>query len=247
MDLDLSAAEAVVVFSAIACGAFLQGYTGFGAGLVWVSGLVLVLEPDEAVAAVALLGTLGAIRLLPSWRRDVQWSMVGLLTVGAVVGTPIGVAVLASLDPEPMQVVVSTVVLAAVVVLAMGLRFRRPPGPPGTIATGVVSGVLKGATSAGGPPVIAFTLARPEGIAAARASMIVYFGIIDVLAAASLAGAGLIDRTSITRTLLGIPALLLGTTLGGRTFRAAEPETVRRAAMVALAVLATVGVVQAVV
>lgn len=232
------------MFGAVACGSFLQGYTGFGAGLVWISGLVLIVDPAEAVAAVALLGALATVRLLPASRHDVQWSMVGLLACGAALGTPIGVVVLASLDPAPMRLIVSCVVLLAVLVLALGVRFQRPPGAPGTVATGVVSGVLKGATAAGGPPVIVFTLARPEGIAVARASMIVYFGLIDVFAAISLAGAGLLDRTSSTRLLFAVPAMLVGTTLGGMSFRAARPDTVRMVATAALGVLAVFGILR---
>jgi uncharacterized protein len=232
---------------AIFVGGFVRGYTGFGSSMIWVSSLTLVIPPVEIVPILLALEVIASIHLLPQAWSHVAWSSVGWLTISAWVATPLGVALLAKTPTTAMQLAISLIIVASAVVLWRGYHLARTPGKVATVATGAVSGVLNGATSAGGPPVVIFYLSTPEGMSAQRASLIAYFLGSDALGFGVAALSGLVGADSIVRLALFVPAMLIGTALGGRRFLTTTPETFRRATLLLLVMLGIAGVVRAVV
>lgn len=241
LDLPTLAYAWVAVF----VGGFARGYTGFGSSMIWVTSLTLVMPPASVVPIILMLEVLASIHLLPRVWSTVEWRTVWPLTVAAWVATPLGVWVLARTSPAAMQVAISAVVVAASVLLWWGHALSRKPGPVATIATGVVSGILTGATSAGGPPVVLFYLSSPAVIGVQRASLIAYFLGSDAVGVGVAAFAGLITVDSLLRVALFLPAMLVGTALGGRHFLGASPETARRVALALLLALGLAGLIRA--
>jgi len=241
--VDLSAEALVAALAIILVGAAIRGFTGFGASLIWVSGLALLMDVDEAVPIIFCLEVVASAHLVRAVRGEVLWSSVWRLTGGAFFGLPLGVAVLLVLDASTMHVVVSIAVLASAILLATGWQARRSLTIAETIGVGVTSGILNGATGAGGPPVIVMFLGSPAGISAGRASMIAYFGLIDLVGVAVVAAIGLLDTTALLRFAVLTPAMLIGASLGERGFGAVRPERVRQVAIATLAALALAGLV----
>ena len=214
--MELSAAALVVAYVVVLGGALVRGFTGFGASLIWISGLTLLMEPDEAVPIIFCLEVLVSAQLLPRARHDVDWPVVRRLLLGVVVGMPAGAALLLVLDADPMRLVVSVIVLVSAVLLGVGASIPLGSGPGSTVATGVVSGVLNGAAATGGPPVIILLLGSSAGMAVSRASLIAFFGATDIIGIGIVAVAGLLDPTALIRTVAFAPAMLVGATLGAR-------------------------------
>ena len=243
----LDAPTLAYAWAAIFLGGFVRGYSGFGSSMIWVSSLTLVIPPAEIVPILLALEVLASVHLLPKAWFQVEWSSVGWLTISAWVATPFGVWLLATTPTRQMQVAISLVVLLSAILLWHGYRLARTPGKPATVATGIVSGVLNGATSAGGPPVVIFYFSSPAGMNAQRASLIAYFLGSDALGVIVAALSGLMTWDSVVRIALFVPAMLGGTALGGRQFLRATPEAFRRAALVLLMTLGIVGIVRAIV
>ena len=135
-----------------------RGFSGFGAGLVMVPALTLLLGPTVAVPTVVLMEVVASAQLVPPALRQVRWKTVGPLALAAVLMIPLGSLGLAALDPHWLRRVISLIVLLFVAILATGWRYRRRPGPVVTAAVGGVSGLLTGLGGVGGPPVILFWL-----------------------------------------------------------------------------------------
>jgi uncharacterized protein len=230
----------------IVVGGFVRGYTGFGASMIWVAGLTLVMPPAAAVPVILMLEVAASAHLLPQVWRDIDWHSLKPLVVGASVATPLGVYALLVVPAATMQVAIALVVLAAVAMLWRGVVLERAPDRAATLGVGALSGVINGATSAGGPPVIAFYFATPVGVTVGRASIIAYFLATDALAAGLAAAGGLVDLDSLIRFAIFLPATLLGTALGARRFLGADPERFRRLALILLAVLAAAALLQAI-
>ncbi|MEM1336079.1 MAG: sulfite exporter TauE/SafE family protein [Actinomycetota bacterium] len=241
--MELSGEAFAFALLVVFAGAAIRGFTGFGASLIWVSGLTLLVDPDEAVPIIFCLEVVASLHLIRSCRDEVMWKPVRRLVGGALIGMPIGVAALLAIDPEPMKLVVSVVVLVAALVLAAGWRSERELDLVGTGAVGVGSGVLNGLTSAGGPPVIVFFLGSPAGMAAGRASLIAYFLFLDALGIVVVAVAGLLDTTALIRFAAFTPAMLVGAAIGARWFGRADPERARFIGIAVLVALAVVGIV----
>lgn len=238
--MDLGGDALAVACGVVLVGAIVRGFTGFGASLIWVSGLSFVMDPDEAVPIIFCLEVIVSAQLLPGCRHEVEWATLRHLLVGVIVGMPLGAVVLLGVEPEPMRVVVAFVVLASVLALASGRSLPLGTGRPGVVGTGVVSGVLNGAAAAGGPPVIVHFMGSGGRMAVSRASLIAFFGVTDIIGIVVVAFTGLLDGTALLRVAVFAPVMLVGAAIGARGFGFADEATVRRVAMVLLAVLAIV-------
>lgn len=224
----------VCVFAA----AIVRGYSGFGFSLLAVTSLTLVLTPAEVIPPIFMMEVAASLSLLPSIWKDIHWRALRWLSLGCLVGTPVGVWCLASVPAAPMKVAMGLTVLTAVGLLWAGYARKTMPGIAATLTTGGVSGILNGAFGIGGPPVVLFFFSSPAGAAIGRASLIAFFIATDTMALGFLAHEGLVTNDAFTRFLMLIPPLLAGQWLGARSFKRADPATFRRWVLALLAVLA---------
>jgi uncharacterized protein len=226
--------------------AVVRGYSGFGFSLLAITGLSLVLPPATVVPSLYMLEIAASAHLVPAVWKDIHWRSIWPLLAGCLIGTPIGVWFLSHLPTPPMQIALGVVMLASAFMLLRGFTLRSMPGTAATVATGTVSGLLNGAFSTAGPPVILFYFSSPAGAIAGRASMIAYFFGTDVIGMPLLAHAGLITWDTFIRALLFLPPLMAGIWLGARSFRRADPARFRQYVLKILAVLALMTTVQGV-
>lgn len=224
--------------------AIVRGYSGFGFSLLTVTALSLVLPTAEIVPSIFMLEIAASIHLLPGIWRDIHWRSIGPLLIGCLVGTPFGVWFLANVPAAPMQVALGIIVLTFTILLWRGFALQTMPGLAASVATGGASGLLNGAFSTGGPPVILFYFASPAGNVAGRASIIAYFLGTDMIALPMLAHEGLLTYDSIIRALIFLPVLLVGVWVGTRSFKSADPAMFRKWVLVLLGVLALASTLQ---
>jgi uncharacterized membrane protein YfcA len=223
----------------------IRGFSGFGFAMVAVTGMSLVLPPVQVVPAVLILDVLASLQLIPSIRRQIDWPSLRRLLAGALLATPAGVYVLATLPPAPMRVCISLAVLAAAVLLMRGWGWKRMPGAGFTAAVGAASGLLNGAAAIGGPPVILFYLSSPAGVAVSRASMIAFFLGLDILSLATAATQGLATATTFRLMLVAAIPLVLGIAAGSRLFARFGQAAFRRGVLILLMMLAAAGLLRA--
>jgi uncharacterized membrane protein YfcA len=174
--------------------------------------------------------------------RDVDWRRVGLLLAGALVGTPLGVAVLTFASPDVLRVLIAILLLVCCLALLRGFTFKRRVGTAGEVAVGGMSGFVNGATAMGGLPVALFLAALALNPATMRASFIAYFFALDIMAGTLLVRQGLLGIQAISVALLCLPILVAGLWLGGRHFLSASPEQFRRHTLFLLIGLAMLGI-----
>jgi uncharacterized membrane protein YfcA len=223
--------QILILVYAVVCifgAAIVRGYSGFGFSLLTIVSLSLLLPPAEIVPSIFIMEVAASLHLLPGVWRDIHWRALLWLTVGCLVGTPVGVYALAHAPAAPLTLALAVFVLIAAVLLARGYALKSLPGPAVTFATGTASGLFNGSFGIGGPPVILFFFSSPAGAAAGRASMIAFFLLTDVTGLAWQGWNGLLSLATLWRALLFLPALAAGVWLGNRGFRNANPENFRR-------------------
>jgi uncharacterized membrane protein YfcA len=223
--------QILILAYAVACvfgAAFVRGYSGFGFSMFAIVSLSVLLPPTEIVPSIFIMEVAASLHLLPGVWRDIHWRALFRLTVGCLVGTPIGVYALAHVPAAPMTLALAVFVLFAAMLLARGYVLKSLPGPAATFGTGTASGLFNGGFGIGGPPVILFFFSSPAGEAAGRASMIAFFLITDVTGLAWQGLNGLISFTTLWRALLFLPVLVAGVWLGNRGFLNADRATFRR-------------------
>ena len=220
--------------AAVLVGAFVKGYTGFGASMVWVTSLSLVLPPLEVVPMVLMFEVATSIGLLRHVWREVEWRSLWLLLAGTCVATPAGIYALAALPADALRIALALVVFAAAILIWRGFALEKTPGRTATVGVGLLAGFLNGSMAIVGPPVILFYFATPLGVAVGRASMVTYLLGTDSIGTGLFALQGLIGAEILWRTACFLPILLLGVAAGHRQFIGASPETAKRVALLLL-------------
>lgn len=219
-------------------GAVIKGYSGFGASMLWVTGLSLLLPPLEAVPMALIFEIISSIHLLPAIWRRIDWRSVWLLFIGTLVATPAGVYALASLPVDPARVVVAVVVLLATALLWRGFTLQNVPGSVATIAIGLFAGLMNGSVGFVGPAVVLFYFSSPIGVAISRASIITFFLGTGAAGAGTFAVQGFVTGDLLLRIVACLPILFLGVWIGHRRFENAEPESFRKFGLLLLMFLA---------
>lgn len=231
--------------AAIFIAAVVRGYSGFGFSMISAVSLTLVLPPVEVVPVILLLEVIASGWLLPQVWKQVDWASLVPLSMGVVIGTPLGLWALASIPPAPMRAGIALVVIGFAALMRRGWHRPRKPQTGGIITVGTLSGILNGSTTMGGPPVILFYLSGPSGAAVSRASMIVYFLGTDLIAFAMAFLGGLITpRTGLWVIWATLP-LLAGILCGSRLFRHSTEEHFKRRVFTLLILLAFAALLRA--
>ena len=231
---------------AVLAGAFLKGYTGFGASMFWMTSLSLVLPPLQVVPMVLMFEVVTSVTLLPRIWKEVRWRSIGLLLLGTWAATPIGIHALSSLPAAPIRMALAVAVLVAAILILHGFALSKEPGRPATLGIGLMGGLLNGSMGIVGPPVILFYFSSPIGVVAGRASIITYFIGTDSVGMAMFALQDLVDASVYWRTALFLPVLIVGVMAGHRGFVKTDPETFRTVALFVLMALSIALFVRAV-
>tara|TARA_R110000751_G_scaffold2339_11_gene12290 strand:- start:238 stop:1038 length:801 start_codon:yes stop_codon:yes gene_type:complete len=229
---------------AVAVAGVLRGLTGFGFALAAVPLLSMFLVPAQAVALVICMQALVGFRDVVQVGRLVEWPSIGRLTLGAVAGTPVGVALLAWLDPAAMRLAIAALVALG---LAMLLRPGRAPLPTaegagpstrGALPTGVLSGLFGGLAAMAGPPAIVWFMRGGHPPATMRASLMVFFFATSIVAAPMLVWNGVLGVEVLALAVCALPVLILSTSAGARLFARTSDAGYRRLALGVLAAMA---------
>jgi len=230
-----------IVVGAAALAGLVRGFSGFGGAMVFMPVAGLLYEPKLATIWLFVIDDGAALALLPAALRGCVWREVLPLGLGAVVAIPFGVALLVVADPDLMRWIICAVILAAVLLMASGLRYRGRLGLPATLGTGLLAGLSGGAASMPGPPVVLLWLGGQGAAATVRANLIVFFVITAAAAGLSYWANGLFSAESLLGALPLAPAYLLPIWFGSRLFARTSDRQFRFAALALCALAALSG------
>lgn len=235
-----SAILAVVAATGLVAG-LARGFSGFGAGLIFIPIVSAAVGPRLAVPLLLIIDAILSVGMVPeAWRRADKRE-VATMAAGAFVGIPIGVAVLTWLDALTLRWMIVVVVVALLLLLVSGWRYRGQPRPPLTVAVGVVGGFFNGAAQVGGPPVIAYWLGGVAPALTVRANIVLYFEVTTVISAVNLYLGGLFVGELVPLALAAGPTYGLGIIVGSRLFGLASDTTFRRLSLALIALAAVLG------
>jgi uncharacterized membrane protein YfcA len=219
----------------------IRGFTGFGAGLVLIPTLGLLLGPQVAVPVVVLMEVIVILQLVPPALKLVQWRTILPVVIPAALAIPLGSMALASADPAWIQRGISVVVLVFVGLLATGWRYGKRPSVALSFLVGSASGLLTGSAGIGGPPVILFFLTGKQQAPRLRAGFLCYFAITQIVAMTAFGMNGLLDRRVLWNGAALLPLFIIGAWAGTKLFGRVNETTFRRLVMAFLALAALTG------
>lgn len=234
----------LLAFAAGFAGGIVRGYCGFGFALAAVPVLTILVPPVEAVPAVLPLELAIGAATVATQRTHAKKEVLGFLCVGTLIGTPLGVFVLASTPAHVMKTLIGAFVLfgVAVILLRPGSKalLQRVP----LVGVGLTSGLLNGSSGMSGPPAIVALLGSDLPAASARATLMAFIAFSAFLGIALGIAKGFYTATTISWVLLMLPGAILGGFTGVKAY-SFLPQSLYRSISVsvlfAIAVLAIAG------
>ena len=231
-----------------------RGFSGFGFSALTVVGLSLVMAPGAVVPAVLVLEILASMSVWRAAVRDLNMAWLKSLVIGNAILVPIGVYMLAHLDPVLLRLVVGTVLLLT----SAGLRWRSAK-PLHTnrrvlVVTGVLSGALNGLAASGGVAAALLMAACHVPALAMRGTLIAYVtfssGYTLLWAGIFSQGGGgtginVFSAETLRWILVLAPGMLLGMRLGRKAFARSKPEGFRLLVLNLLMLISSLSVARA--
>jgi uncharacterized membrane protein YfcA len=236
-----------IIFSefVILVAGFVRGYSGFGYAMVATLSLSLVLSPVEVVPVLFLLSIVSSAWLLPGAWKDIHWRSLSWLSIGALIGTPVGIYLLSSVSSRPMRAGTAIVVIAFVIILWRGFSLKKMPGIPMMVFTGMISGLLNGSAAIGGPPAILFYFSFDSGVELKRASLIAYLTEISIIGLCMGAAKGLVTLKTLFLSGIFLIPFLLGIGIGSLYFKRSDHDSFRSKVLTLLILLSLAALIRA--
>ena len=238
----LSIFEIYLIFFIVFIASIIRGFNGFGFSATCISGFSFILPAIEIVPIILILEVLISIFMIPYIWNKIDWDFVSKILVGIIIGSPIGLLLLKYLDPEITHLSVCIIIIFFSFLLMKGYSNQNINNNSGKFLTGIVSGTLNGLTTLGGMPVALFLLVTSIQPVIIRGSLAALFFITDIYAFILSFFAGIVDMTTIYRTILLIIILPIGVFIGNKFFVKSKEETYRKVVFYFLILISIVGI-----
>jgi len=221
----------------VATAAAVQGFLGFGYGVIVMAVLTLSSDLVHATAFVNISSLVLSAAMV--WRepRRILWPVVLRILPAMLVGMTIGLTALREVERDVMVPLLGGLIVAIAAWNLASPRLHSGESWLLDFVFGGVAGVFSGAFNTGGPPLVIHLYRRSEAPLTLVVTMQAIF-IGSGVGRAAMAGArGLIPGGAALEGLLALPVVLLGTLGGMALARRTRPERFRRAAWIALGCL----------
>ena len=224
----LSLVEIYFIIFTVLIASIIRGFNGFGFSATCTSSFSFILPAIEIVPIILILEVIISIFMAPYIWNKIDWSFVLKLFTGIIIGSPLGLYLLKYLSSEITHLSVCLIIVFFSILLMKGYENKRINNDYGKFFTGIISGTLNGLTTLGGMPVALFLLVTSIQPAIIRGSLAALFFLTDIYAFVLSFFAGIVDMTTIYRTLPLIIILPIGVYIGDKLFVKSKEKTYRK-------------------
>ena len=215
-----------VAFAALIAGTA-RGFSGFGGALIFVPLASIAVGPKLAAALLLVIDGLLTLGMLPNGWRVANRREVFTMAAGALIGVPLGTALLAFAPTLVVRWTICGIVFLLLAFLISGSRYHGTPKTYLTVGVGGLAGLFGGAAQMSGPPVVAYWLGGAFPPLSVRANLVLYFAVSSVISATSYLLAGILSLQVLLMACVVGPAYGLGLFAGARLFGFASETTFR--------------------
>jgi uncharacterized membrane protein YfcA len=240
----LTLVEIYFVLFIVFVASVIRGFNGFGFSATCISGFSFILPAIEIVPIILILEVLISIFMAPYVWKKIDWNLVFIVLIGIIIGSPIGLFLLKYLSPETTHLYVCIIIIFFSILLMKGYSNKNIFNYRSKIFTGIISGTLNGLTTLGGMPVALFLLVTSIQPAVIRGSLAALFFLTDIYAFALSFLAGIVDMTTIYRSIPLIIILPIGVFIGDKFFVKSKEALYRKVVFYFLIIISIIGIVR---
>ena len=241
-NLQLNILEISLIVFTVFFASIIRGFNGFGFSATCISGFSFVLPAIEIVPIILILEVLISIFMIPYIWNKIDWSFVIKILFGIIIGSPLGLYLLKYLSSETTHLAVCLIIIIFSILLMKGYSNQKIDNNYAKVFTGLVSGILNGLTTLGGMPVALFLLITSIQPAIIRGSLAALFFLTDIYAFILSFFGGIVDMTTIYRTLPLIIILPIGVFIGDKFFVKSKEEVYRKVVFYFLILISLFGI-----
>ena len=241
---DFSLSEFLLILFIVFIASIIRGFNGFGFSATCISGFSFILPAIQIVPIILILEVFISIFMIPYIWNKIDWNFVFKLLIGIAIGSPIGLYLLKYLSPETTHLYVCLIIIFFSILLMKGYVNKKINNNQSKIFTGIISGTLNGLTTLGGMPVALFLLVTSIQPAVIRGSLAALFFLTDIYAFILSYFGGIVDMTTIYRTLPLILVLPLGVFIGNKFFIKSKEKFYRKVVSYFLILISIFGILR---
>ena len=242
--LGFNQSEFLIILFIVFIASIIRGFNGFGFSATCISGFSFILPAIEIVPIILILEVFISVFMIPYIWNKIDWNFVFKLLIGIALGSPIGLYLLKYLSSETTHLSVCLIIIFFSILLMRGYTNKSINNDQSKIFTGVISGALNGLTTLGGMPVALFLLVTSIQPAIIRGSLAALFFLTDVYAFILSFFAGIVDMTTIYRTIPLILILPIGVFIGNKFFIKSKEQLYRKVVFYFLIVISIFGILR---
>jgi uncharacterized membrane protein YfcA len=198
----------------------MRGLTGFGAALVMTPLLLFLFETKTAVVASAMVQLVTGLSIAYQARHAFDRAYLKLTLPACLLGIAAGSFILVSFEGALLKRLLGVVTI----LFAIRSLWRAQTHNAVRVVwsnwigylAGGLSGLLGTLFGIGGPPIVVFLENQIDSKVALRATLIIYFLVLDSVRMVGYWGAWLITEQVWALSLVMLPSALLGAYLGTR-------------------------------
>ena len=224
----LSLVEVYFIIFTVFIASIVRGFNGFGFSATCISGFSFIMPAIEIVPIILILEVMISIFMIPYIRNKIDWNFVIKILIGIIIGSPIGLFLLKYLPSELTHLLICIIIIFFSILLMNGYSNTKINNNYAKISTGFIAGTVNGFSLLGGMPVALFLLVTKIKPVIIRGSLAALFFLTDTYAFILSFFGGIVDMTTIYRTLPLIIILPIGVFIGDKFFVKSKEETYRK-------------------
>ena len=234
--MELFGNEYIIVSGIIFLAALTQSVTGFGFAIVSMSFLPGVIGLQSAVPMVTLVGIVANVVIWYSYRRYCNFNAVKILAIASIITTPFGVFLLKYIPEAIALKGLGILIFSYVLYDWLNLSLPSLKSSIWAYLFGGMSGILNGAYTTGGPPVIVYANCRHWNPQEFKGNLTAIFFFGSLLAAIVHGWQGNITISVGKFAIYSLPGFALGLWLGIMLSNKINPQVFKRITLALLMV-----------
>jgi len=236
-----SASQFVALVLIVLLASIVRGCIGFGFSALVIASTSFWLELKYVAALMIILEVSASLMMIKQVHSEIDYKVLKVLSITGVGTSFFGVWLLVTLDKSWLQLLISGYLSLIAILTLMRFEFKRPLNTQRIFWIGIVAGLYNGIAALGGIFVASMLASSQIQIKNIRATMVVYFFIIEVAFFVSAYFRGIYTQEVFVTGLVLLIPMTVGIFLGSKLFHILSEKVLKQAVLIALIVLSLIG------
>ena len=231
----------VILFSG-----FIRGFLGFGSGLITIPILSYLYSPIFAMVFNIAIEIPATIYLTYVGAKSCKFKEISPMFFAMMLTIPIGTIFLVSVNEQLIKIIMSILVIFFVLLIASGWKLKATVTKYVLTISGVISGLMQGATGMGGPPYATVLLSKGDSDNVTRGNILIMSTGIVISAIISFYMFNLFTKELLLTGLITSPIYILATYTGTKFFDLSGNRYYRNISLFSLGLIGVLTLIKAI-